>query len=74
MNHTPGLSWGVEELEANARLIAAAPEMLEALIEVYSAWRDTDNVTDPEAGGYEILNKIKSVIERATGRKIEEVI
>ena len=63
-----------EKQQANARLIAAAPEMLEALIEVYSAWRHTDNVTDPEAGGYEILNKIKGIIERVTGRKIEEVI
>ena len=40
----------------------------------YKAWRHTDNVTDPEAGGYEILNKIKGIIERVTGRKIEEVI
>lgn len=45
--------------EANARLIAAAPEMLEALITYYLE------------SEYEF---IADIIERATGLKIEEVL
>lgn len=48
--------------EANARLIAAAPDMLEALIKVY-------NVSDMALRAY-----IRYFIERATGKPIEEVL
>ena len=82
MNHTPmsdeEFSLRMDMYNSACVQIAALKEqnrdMLKVLIEVYSAWRHTDNVTDPDADGYEILNKIKSVIERATGRKIEEAI
>ena len=82
MNHTPmsdeEFSLRMDMYNSACVQIAALKEqnqdMMEALIEVYSAWRHTDNVTDPEAGGYEILNKIKGIIERVTGRKIEEAI
>ena len=60
-----------DEADANARLIAAAPEMLEALIDAYKIIRRHEN---PDLPGSAELRSIKALIERATGRKIEEVI
>jgi hypothetical protein len=57
---------GKENSEANARLIAAAPDMLEALISVYQIYIDRDICCDNEF--------IKSVIEKATGMSIEEIL
>lgn len=43
------LDWsGTEEWEANAHLIAAAPEMYEALDDIVSSWSDTDNIDEDE--------------------------
>jgi hypothetical protein len=53
-----------EEMQANARLIAAAPEMLEALILGALAARKT-NFT---------ATALESLIEKATGMSIEEVL
>ena len=56
------------DCEANARLIAAAPDMLEALIE-YMAWgAKTQSDRDVLEDGF------KRVIESATGLPIEEVL
>ena len=49
-----------EQRKANARLISCAPEMLESLIEYVI-----------EEGG---SDKAKTIIERATGLKIEEAL
>ena len=55
-----------EESKANARLISCAPEMLEALIIQYE-WLYSKAY-------YNTCESIKSVIEKATGMKIEEVL
>ena len=52
--------------EANARLIAAAPEMLEALIEQYK-WLYSKAY-------YQTAELLKELIEKATGMSIEEVL
>ena len=55
-----------EEKEANACLISAAPEMLEALVGVLDA---------AEERGYDYINKghLKTVIQKATGYTWEEL-
>ena len=54
------------DYKANARLIASAPEMLKMLIEIY-------DLADLEDFGMEINNKIKAIIEKATGKTWEEI-
>ena len=47
------------------RLIAAAPELLEAL-EAYDAWTDKTFCTEPELKA--IRNQIRAAINKATGK------
>ena len=54
-----------EESEANARLIAAAPELLEALQMAEKAMVKGRNVTYPE--WYGVINKARAAIAKATG-------
>lgn len=51
----------IEQSEANAKLIAAAPELLKALQGVYSMLE-----SDPEASEFYDMGKIKSAINKAT--------
>jgi len=51
----------LEQDMANARLIAAAPELLEALVMAYSFM-----VTDPKHQGRVILETLKTAIDKAT--------
>ena len=53
----------VYETRANAELIAAAPDMLTELIEMYDAWEDVEYHCDA----------VKRIIEKATGRTWEEL-
>jgi len=55
-----------KEGEANARLIAAAPEMISELIKIFNTLYNTQ----PEC----YWMPIKDVIEKATGMSIEEVL
>ena len=61
-------SWCQTINHPDARLIAAAPDMLDALIE-YMAW-GAKTQSDRDL----LENNFKRVIESATGKKIEEVL
>jgi len=52
---------GEAEQEANARLIAAAPELLDALVEAASGYSEFSE------GDREILRKCRAAIAKATG-------
>lgn len=63
---TMAAGFGVEQKEANARLIAAAPELLDALKSAL-AFLDFCDFTDPEWGdseGYEVAEKARAVIAK----------
>jgi len=64
----PGEVEGAEEAKANARLIAAAPEMLQVL-----KWAE-EHAAESEAGRddawYQNLAKLEAVIAKAEGRNV----
>lgn len=51
-----------EELEANAKLIAAAPEMLEVILEIYNECRFRSDIIS-----FEVSKKLKPIITKALG-------
>jgi hypothetical protein len=53
-----------EETEANAKLIAAAPDLLEALIEALPAVEELNG--EFQEGWEDTINKIKKAIKKAT--------
>jgi len=55
----------------NAKLIAAAPELLEALEDLYAVVRGESNwLLNEDSGGDAVLDeKIRNAIEKATGEK-----
>lgn len=57
-----------EEDEANARLMAAAPELLEALQDVLKRIENSDEwwMDNPDRGGFD-AEMIKAIIAKATG-------
>lgn len=62
-----------EEHDANARLIAAAPDMLEVLVEFCRSNCGDQFCTVYKCGGCFLL-PAKAAVEKATGKKIEEVL
>ena len=56
--------WGQEVAHANARLIAAAPDLLEAL-QAYDAWADKTPPADKELKA--LREQMRAAIAKATG-------
>ena len=62
-NERAGIITAIQEQESNARLIAAAPDLLEALKECRAAMY-ADNPAD---GWFEIIKSADAAISKATG-------
>jgi hypothetical protein len=72
-NGFPGTD--MEEIEANARLVSSAPEMLEALIEQYKQICNVCNYNlSCDINPCPRKKKLQAIIEKATGQKIEEIL
>jgi hypothetical protein len=58
----------VEKLEANARLIAAAPELLEALEAFDKAAKESTTIIGFAAKAFKLLTKTRAAIAKARGQ------
>ena len=78
--NTGAMVFSRDEMEANARLIAAAPEMLDTLLREYELFKNIYDMgllmlgTQMQEKFERSLEIKKSAIERATGLPIEEVL
>lgn len=71
-NHDDGTRIPDEEMEANLRLVAAAPELLAALKEAYDALDYAQAQVDSDTDRWHLTQcrrKLKPVIDRAEGRQ-----
>jgi hypothetical protein len=59
--------WNADEDAANARLIAAAPELLQALLSILEHSREFGDVEDHETMLVRIQDKARAAIAKATG-------
>ena len=59
-----------QELAANARLIAAAPELLEALQRIEEYWNQDQNETAMADACWHAINTARAAIARATGEQL----
>lgn len=58
---------GLDEEEENARLIAAAPELLETLIHIEEYWNRDQNETAMANALWHIIDEARSAIVKARG-------
>ena len=58
-----------QELAANARLIAAAPDLLEALQRIEEYWNQDQNETAMADACWHAINTARAAIARATGEQ-----
>lgn len=58
----------VDGLEHLRHLKSQRDELLAACKAVAEAWQGTDNMTDPDADGHEVLQKVKAAISKAEGK------
>lgn len=59
--------WAPEIVAANARLIAAAPDLLNMLRDAENWFREYDVQNSPDSGAQLLLTDIRAAIAKATG-------
>lgn len=61
-------SWIKEQYEANARLVASSPRLLQALKDVVNMFQYDDEATSPGTGAYTVIVEAKAAIAEAEGQ------
>jgi hypothetical protein len=61
-------SWIKEQYEANARLVASSPRLLQALKDVVNMFQYDDEATIPGTGAYTVIMEAKAAIAEAEGQ------
>jgi len=61
-------SWIKEQHEANARLVASSPRLLQALKDVVNMFQYDDEATSPGTGAYTVVVEAKAAIAEAEGQ------